>query len=401
MKLCVVSQYFPPDTGGASTRSSNLICSLMRKGHEVTVVTAFPHYPEGKIPLKYRLKLISLESYGSARVLRVWVPPIAHEGIIKRLIMYTSFAFSALMALPFCRGNRVVWAMSPNYLCMIPALALKIAESNSKIIHDVVDIWPGALLAAGYSFPRGILGIAGFLARVSYVFSDAIVTLSASMRRTLLKTTSKSIKINVMENVVGESFLRMSPGVRDNGFHIMYLGTLSPSNDFPTLVEAASKLESDNDLRFTIAGAGELAGSIKRSLKEKNIKNVDFREGPINHDEVPKWLDEADALVLPLRSGFGDTSFPSKLGEYLASGRPVVCMADGSLAATLRANDLCLLVPPGDAEGLVRAFGRLRNEPSLCHELCSKGREYSKLHLSPASFEDKVEKILEIAEQTI
>src|SRR6266516_2428176 len=116
MKACVISQYFPPDTGGASTRASNLIDILVREHEQVTVVTAFPHYPKGRIPRKYRGKLVSVERFRGARVVRVWIPPIAHEGFVKRLVMYTIFALSSLAALPFCRGSKVTWALSPNYL---------------------------------------------------------------------------------------------------------------------------------------------------------------------------------------------------------------------------------------------------------------------------------------------
>src|SRR2546425_3272939 len=107
----------------------------------------------------------------------------------------------------------------------------------------------------------------------------------------------------------------------------MYLGTLGPSNDFATVVEAARKLQHDKQVSFTIAGSGELGSKIEDSLRQNQVENVELHGQPIKHSDVPAWLGDADALVLPLRKGFGDTSFPSKLGEYLATGRPVICMA--------------------------------------------------------------------------
>jgi len=151
MRVSLFSQYFPPDVGGASTRVSNIVAALERNGHEVTVVTAFPHYPHGRIPRKYRGKLFSTERYGGAKVVRVWVPGKPHEGIANRFMMYSAFTLSALIGLSFCRRTQIAWAISPNYLCMIPAVACR-AITGSKIILDVVDIWPNVLLAIGNSF---------------------------------------------------------------------------------------------------------------------------------------------------------------------------------------------------------------------------------------------------------
>jgi len=322
------------------------------------------------------------------------MPAIAHEGVIKRLIMYGTFALSALMALPFCRGVKVTWAMSPNYLCMVPATAIKLT-TRTKVIHDVVDIWPRALIATGYSFPRGVLKAVNLLSRISYILSDAVVTISDSMRSSLSMLSPKSIRVEVLANCVTNDFFSVPSKTRGRLFHIMYVGTLGPSNDFSTVLEAAKRLQEEENVKFTIAGSGELASKISQTVKNNNIRNVDFKEESIKHDNVPLWLNKADALVLPLRRGFGDTSFPSKLGEYLATGRPVVCSSDGALAITLGSKYLSLIVAPGDIEELVHAFLRLRGDPGLSHQIGSNGRAYAREHLSFDSFQEKVEDLTE------
>ena len=47
MKVLIISQYFPPDIGGGSTRAYNITKGLIRKGCKVILITAFPHYPTG------------------------------------------------------------------------------------------------------------------------------------------------------------------------------------------------------------------------------------------------------------------------------------------------------------------------------------------------------------------
>ena len=58
MKVLILAQYFPPDFGGASTRAFNIAKALQMQGCNVVIVSAFPHYPKGDIPDKYRRKII-------------------------------------------------------------------------------------------------------------------------------------------------------------------------------------------------------------------------------------------------------------------------------------------------------------------------------------------------------
>src|SRR2546425_11094612 len=96
MRVSLFSQYFPPDVGGASTRVSNIVAALEKNGHEVTVVTAFPHYPHGRIPQEYRGKLFSLERYGGGRGGRGGVAGLAPKRIAHKVLIVAPFTLPAL-----------------------------------------------------------------------------------------------------------------------------------------------------------------------------------------------------------------------------------------------------------------------------------------------------------------
>ncbi len=49
LRICIISQYFMPDIGGAVTRLKNLLKILNSMNHEVTIVTTVPHYPKGDV----------------------------------------------------------------------------------------------------------------------------------------------------------------------------------------------------------------------------------------------------------------------------------------------------------------------------------------------------------------
>ena len=384
----MISQYSPPDVGGASTRVSNLISALKNRGDNVVLITAFPHYPDGNIPRDYRNKALVIENRDGVRVVRVWIPPFAHRGVARRFALYATFALTALFALPYSGKVDSVWAVSPNYLSVIPASVLKIAR-RCKLIHDVVDIWPQAIESAGYHISGPMRWVLQSLADVSYAVSDAIVTLSPALASSLKKSVPASVPVSVIGNCVNDGFFDLSFSPNTDVKNVMYLGTLSPANDFSLIVEAAKKLRNQR-LRFTIIGSGEMAGSIVDLLEKSHLKSIHFEAHPVNHDDVPARLSEADILILALKPGFGQVSFPSKLVEYLATGRPVICVTDGELAKVIRSQQIALVTEPGDANDLVNAIMKLSSDHKLFDELRLKGRQYAYREYSFQSFNRKV-----------
>ena len=76
LDVLIIAQYFPPDLGGAATRAYNVAKGLVLNGCRVTVITAFPHYPDGKIPKDYRWKPFKVEWLGELRVIRTFILPL-------------------------------------------------------------------------------------------------------------------------------------------------------------------------------------------------------------------------------------------------------------------------------------------------------------------------------------
>jgi hypothetical protein len=121
LNVLILGEYFPPDIGGAATRSNNIAKGLSLNGCNVTVVTAFPHYPTGKIPKQYKHKPLKIEYVGRTKVIRTFVLPIESEGLFKRLLVFFSFIVSSLFALPFVGRIDIVWAANPDVFVLIPA----------------------------------------------------------------------------------------------------------------------------------------------------------------------------------------------------------------------------------------------------------------------------------------
>ena len=122
----MISQYFPPDWNGASTRAYNAAVGLKLQGCNVTVIAAFPHYPDGHIPSKYKKRILSLEEIDGIKLVRTWVPSFAHLPVIKRVLLHISFMLSSLLGIVHIRKVDVIFAMNPNLFSFLPALIYKV-----------------------------------------------------------------------------------------------------------------------------------------------------------------------------------------------------------------------------------------------------------------------------------
>lgn len=367
--------------GGASTRVSNAIKGLKKSDNELVVVTAFPHYPHGKIPQRYGNKALAFEKKCDVEVIRVWVPSLPHKGFAERLMIYLSFTLSSLMALPFCGKVDVIWAASPNFFVYISGVVYKILKRASLVL-DVVDLWPDSLVNVGlFSKSSLTISLMSYSVKILYKLCDAIATLNSTMKREILKCGISSRKVYVIENVVDLEIFRpckvRKPLTLQSKFVVMYSGILSPSYDFEMVLAAARMLSENNEVTFVLRGSGECEGEIKRRLEGLKLNNVILLTEVLSFNQVIDFLSMADVFLLPMkRAEKTETCFPLKLLEYLACGKPVICCAEGVIADFVQRSHSGIVVEPGDAKGLARATLLLWEDEKLREEFGKSGVDY-------------------------
>lgn len=96
---------------------------------------------------------------------------------------------------------------------------------------------------------------------------------------------------------------------------------------------------------------------------------------PVSVADVPGALISADVLLLPRGQGeFSDAGFPNKLGEYLASGRPVVVTGVGDIPAYLTDGTSARVVPADDTAAFAAAVVGVLRDPARAAALGAAGR---------------------------
>lgn len=96
MHIIIYTQYYPPEIGAPQTRLHELAIGLMRNGIQVTVLTAMPSYPRGRIYAGYT-GWLQMEDLDGVQVIRTAIYPTQSAGMLPRLLSYFSFIFSSLL----------------------------------------------------------------------------------------------------------------------------------------------------------------------------------------------------------------------------------------------------------------------------------------------------------------
>ena len=97
----------------------------------------------------------------------------------------------------------------------------------------------------------------------------------------------------------------------------------------------------------------------------------------LNHSSIAEIMADADALLLPLNGvGSIELGISSKLYEYQAAGKPILCCSNGQPGRYVLESNSGLVVKPGDSEALAKSVIELTEKPSLARLMGENGRKY-------------------------
>jgi len=387
LNVLIIGQYFPPDLGGAATRAHNIAKGLLLNGCKVTVVTAFPHYPHGEIPKEYKWKPFKVEWLGKTKVIRTFILPLESKGLAKRIILFVSFAISSLAAFLLVGKIDVIWAANPDILSMMPAMIYSkvkrrpiVSNVDDLILKDLYDL---NLMEESSTISK----LAELVARISYLKAEAVTPVSKGYVEYLSKRYGvEKSKIHVVRG--GVDLIIFKPRAFQQNtkrkFIVLYTGAFSVAYDFEQVFRAAKIVEKKySEVEFILQGKGELTSSINSKIKEMNLKNVRVVDKVFSRDEVAELLNQADTLILPLRD-FGKPylGISSKLYEYQAVGKPIICCAEGEPAEYVKETNSGVVVKPGDFKGLAEGVIYLYHNGEVARQLGEAGRHFVEGNLS-------------------
>jgi len=382
LNVLIIGQYFPPNLGGSATRANNIMKGLRLNGCKVTVVTAFPHYPDGKIPKEYRWKPFKVEWNGDIKIIRTFMPPLESRGLLKRIILIGFFAISSLFAFYQVDKIDAVWSSS-----WIPGIIYgKVKRKpvalnvDDLMLEDLIDLKLIKEDSMVFRIAKGIF-------RVCLARGDILTPISQGYIETLSKEYMIDRgRIRAIRGGVDLTTFAPKPSQQkaQGKFSVLYTGAFSVAYDFDCLLNAAKIIEEkDRKVEFTLQGMGECENAIRSEIDELHLRNVKVINRVFSREDVAGLMNQADALILPLKD-FGKPylGMSSKLYEYQAVGKPIICCAEGQPAEYVRNTNSGLVISPGDHEKLAEAVIYLKENPDAAWKMGRNGREYVKLNAS-------------------
>lgn len=398
MNVLIIGEYYPPDIGGAATRASNVVKALTINGCNVTLVTAFPHYPTGKIPKEYKLRPLKIEYSRTIKTIRTFVVPLESKGVLNRLLIFISFITSSLFALPFVGKIDVIWAANPDVFVLAPVIAYSVIKRKPIVsnVDDLLieDLYDLNLVQRG-SVPSKI---AEFTAKILFAKVKAATPISSGYIPTINRYGVDNQRIEVVRGGVDlDVFKQKTKQRKDGKFVVLYSGGFSIAYDFEQIFQAAKILgEQDSDVEFVIQGKGELLGIMQSRVKELGVKNVQIIDKLLNREQVGEFLGLADVLILPLanfKTPYRGMS--SKLYEYQAVGKPIICCSNGIPREYVNQTKCGITVNPGDYKALAAAVLTLKKNSYKASEMGQLGRKFVEENASIKSIGAQLKKIFE------
>lgn len=154
---------------------------------------------------------------------------------------------------------------------------------------------------------------------------------------------------------------------------VLYAGSLSYLHGTPFLIEAIDLVNiKKQDVSFLVLGTGTLEDKLKIFIKENQLTNT-YLLGFVPQEEIGIYLSLADILLIPhAKCMQTELDQPTKLFEYLDSGKPIVSFNLKSIAEVVGNN--AILVEPDSPKALADGILTLIEDEALCEKLGEKGK---------------------------
>lgn len=395
MKLLVVCQYFHPE----QFRVNDICFELVRRGHEVTVLTGLPNYPQGVVDARYRWFRNRRETVEGVRVVRSWLLGRG-KGALRLALNYLSFALSSAWKALFMKTDFdliLVYQLSPVTMAL-PAILMKRRAKNLALY--CFDLWPESVASAGFSNDSALYRVLLRLSRWIYSKADTVFASSLLFERYFRETLQLDVPVVHLPIYAEALFDEIPLKTPGETLDLLFAGNVGEMQSVDTIIRAAAELKDEPDLahvRFHIVGDGSALERCRGLAAELGAENVLFHgQHPV--EEMPRFYAQADAFLVTLKKNEAISyTLPGKVQSYLAAGRPIIGAVDGETRALVERFDCGVCVPAEDWRALADAIRRFAADRGAHATMGRNARKCSEEQFSRGRFFPRLEDLLEDA----
>ncbi|MBU8771512.1 glycosyltransferase family 4 protein [Cytobacillus oceanisediminis] len=384
MRVIYLCQHFPPETGAPQIRVYEVSKELINRGHQVEVLTAFPHHPHGIIPEEYKGRFYMFENWDGIPVHRSWIYPSPKGSFWKRLASYFSFTFSAFYSLAKAKPTDVIICNSPPlFLGITGWLGAKL--KRAKFVFNVADIWPESAVELGLVKNKTFIKLAEGLENFLYRSSWKIAGATEGICSYYVKKGKPEEDVFLLPNGVNTDYFKPLEKdqeiIKKAGLEgkkvFTYAGNFGYAQGLDSVLHAAALVkDSHPDVHFLFVGDGQEKDKLLAIKEELQLTNVTFY-GSVPLDEMPKIFSVSDFSIVSLRNiDLFKGARPSKIFPAISTGTPVLYCGVGESAEILNEYSCGKIAPPENPEGIAEGVRELASiSPENYEMMCQNGRK--------------------------
>lgn len=366
-KIAIISLgylWFPCESG--TSRFFDIANTFVNAGYEVEcITTGFQHF---KKALRDK-DLIWAQNY-PFKITFIDAPPYKKNVDIRRVLSNRKAAknLEKYLSVHIKEYDAVYVSIPANN---IAALVTEICKkANVPVVVDIEDLWPEAMsMVVKNSWIRKIL-FYSFMrdAERTYANADGIIGTSEDYTERAFKRREKNIPNETV--YVGCNLKEFDDGVKkynheiekkDGEFWVTYAGSISTSYDIKTLIDAVYILKEKN-VHAQILGTGSLKEELEKYSKE--MENIHFW-GFTPYLKMAAVLSKSDVVVNSFVKG-APQSIVNKIGDYLASGKPMINTLENPIFCKLvKINDIGINIEPESVFEMKIAIEKYICDPSM------------------------------------
>lgn len=400
MHILIIHQAFAALDEAGGTRHHEMARYLAGRGHRVTIIASPVSYLTGKARSARSGWMEKQEPEPGITILRTYTYSAFHKSFIHRV-----FSFLSFMASSFIEGLKVkqvdlVWGTSPPIFQGVTTLLLARLK-RAPFLFEVRDLWPAFAIAVGVLKNPLLVRASLWLERFLYRHADRLMVNSPGFIDHVAARGARWIEL-IPNGAEPEMFHPEADGNHfrqahrlEDKFLIVYAGAHGMSNDLDVVLQAASQLRGCPEVCFVFVGDGKEKAHLQAQAEEMQLTNTCFIP-PVAKDQMGEILAAADACLAILKPiELYKTTYPNKVFDYMAAGRPVILAIGGVIQQVVESAGAGIAVPPGDPAAIARAAQDLSADRQKARRMGLAGRAYIEKHFNRRDLAEKLALLLE------
>jgi len=390
MKVTVAYQYYQGYLKPGHSLMYEMTQALAAHGHEVTVISGESGYMHPDQPrLPWYRRLLRRERDGLVQVIRLYTSSNPNRSYWRRALGFVTFL--TLVPLGFFVGPKpdVVLASSPPLFSMLPVVWI-CRLRRIPLVFEVRDLWPESIVQLGLVKNRWLIALMTWMETISYNAAVRIVALTHGIADDIQCRGWPVQKLHVITCGIDTRMLFPDPqvGIAIRTKHnwqgreiVLYLGAMGEAHHLDVIVGAA-RLCTRSRVLFVLVGDGMERVRLQTRISDLGLDNICILP-PVPKTAVRGYLCAADICLATLKDiALFKGAIPTKLLDYMACGRPVLCGIAGEAAAIVETAGAGRVFPPDDAQALVQAVDELLDDAPARARMGEAGVAYILEHFN-------------------